>query len=154
MGHNLKYLVLIVLEMFHVHLIYMLVVCWWIKIRWFDRGTTTGNTTYNGNNSLCITTNAGYYSNIGQFGGTGYVLTTNNNGITRFSILCTQKDQNSLVSYYNPNPQMSTLNSTTMSNLPCINICAGAQTSTQNNIEAYLIVFCADSYNATNNIEC
>ena len=39
-----------------------------------------------------------------------------------------------------------------MSNLPCFNLCAGAVSSTGIPIEPYLTVYCADSYNGTNNI--
>ena len=39
-----------------------------------------------------------------------------------------------------------------MSNLPCFNLCTAFITSTANPIQPYLSVYCADSYNGTNNI--
>ena len=65
--------------------------------------------------------------------------------------ISTRSKTNSLVSYYEPNPQGNFNNYTTMSNLPCINLCTGAYT-TGDNVQPYLSVYCADSWNGTNNI--
>ena len=100
---------------------------------------------------MSITTNNGYNINLGFNGGTGNMLVLNSSGITCNSTLCTQKNQNSLVSYFQPNPQNGLNNTTSMTNLPSINLCAGAYT-TGNAINPYLTVYCADSWNGFDTI--
>ena len=76
------------------HLIYIYIyICRRVQIRWV--GTTTGHTIYNGNNSLCITTNPGYNIIIGQFRGTGYVNNTTSMTNLPCINLCCQRIYNS-----------------------------------------------------------
>ena len=113
------------------------------------------NTLYNGGKTLGITCDNGYNINFNIWGGTngvsGNMMNINNTGITCNSTLTTRLNQNSLVSYLQPNPQNGLNNTTSMSNLPCINLCAGAYT-TVNAIGPYLTVYCADSFNGFDTI--
>jgi len=113
------------------------------------------NTLYNGGKLLGITCDNGYNINFNIWGGTngvsGNMMNINNTGITCNSTLTTRLNQNSLVSYLQPNPQNGLNNTTSMSNLPCINLCAGAYT-TGNAVEPYLTVYCADSFNGFDTI--
>ena len=104
------------------------------------------NTLYNTGKTLGITCDNGYNITFNIWGGTngvsGNMMNINNTGITCNSTLYTRLNQNSLVSYMQPNPQNGINNTTSMTNLPCINLCAGAYT-TGNAIEPYLTVYFA-----------
>ena len=121
-----------------------------LRLGGFDSGTTAGNTIYNGNNSLCITTNTGYNINFGQLGGQAMFQRQIIMVLHVFQHYVHKKSKLS-VSYIQPNPQDEIRNTTPITNLPRINFCAGAYT-TGNAIEPYLTVYCADSYNGFNTI--